>query len=100
MVKSALKARRFGRFSAVSAAILALGLSAVPAWAQAPGAAADAAPYPMDAGETPPAAAKPTPHVPAHPAPANATAAKPADKAAVPQAKAAMPLPVARPDAP
>ncbi len=104
MVKSALKARRFGRFSAVSAAILALGLSAVPAWAQAPGAAADAAPYPMDAGEPPAAAAKAAPHgsaghVPAHPAPATATAAKPADKAAAPQAKAVMPLPAARPDA-
>lgn len=97
MVSVGLTARRFGRFFAVSAAILALG--AVPALAQAPGAAADAAPYPMDAGETLPSAAKPAPHVPAHAAPANTAAAKPADRATAPQAKAAMPLPAARPDA-
>lgn len=92
MVKSALKARRFGRFSAVSAAIVAFVLGAAPALAQAPGAAADASPYPMDSAETPSAAKKP--EKPGHAAPA-----KPAEKPTAPHAEAkAAPLPPARPD--
>jgi len=91
MVKRALRARRFGRFSAVSAAIAAFVLGAAPALAQAPGAAADASPYPMDTADAPSAAKKP--EKPDHAAPA-----KPAEKPAAPHAKAA-PLPPARPDA-
>lgn len=88
MVKGALKATRFGCFSAVSTAILALALGGGPTRAQAPGAAADAAPYPMDTADAPSAVKRP--EKPAHAAPA---------KPAAPHAEAkAAPLPPVRPD--
>ncbi|MBS0536194.1 MAG: trypsin-like peptidase domain-containing protein [Proteobacteria bacterium] len=66
-------------------------LGAAPALAQAPGAAADASPYPMDTADAPSAAKKP--EKPAHAAPA-----KPAANPAT-EAKAITPLPPTRPDA-
>ena len=68
MVRGALTARRLGRFRAVPAAILALAVASSSAAAQAPGAAADAAPYPMET-DAPPAAAKKA-NPPAHQPPA------------------------------